>query len=598
MTIAHSPRDGGKLVCAFDAQGADYAGGDTFRPRFFLLAVPPAAQGRYLQFRYRVNAQPFNIPFGPPHWGRLNCSFGVNYDGTPAYRGAAMAPVMGEWTTGAIDMGGGAAPVQTIEITMGDLNSWDHFPDGSTIEFDWIRLTDDVSAATYDFGGPDIGPWNNTHKFFAPGNEGIATLRIEAGKLICDYSAWRPDLPDYRPFIYNSDLHIDARHTPGPLYMHARMRVIDAAPRATADPVITLQWDEGGDPTGFTSQTLPNDARWHTLTFDIASHPSWGTGWRDVAGGWRLLLGGNESIWQLFGDRMEIDYIVFSADPLPPLGAGDAVSDSMPLGAWFYTLENDRDLLRASLSGLLDQGTGGLGPRSMDDATTVPMTVELNLYQDAVAKKLFIDANNLDIDVTSDTLASTPALSFSVAIPAWLQGRPLLVSTVSPDTSATAQAVLLSRERARVTLPQLVHYTSVVLEGDPAAHGTLAVAPPALYFTEGSGHAVDVEQGETASTQTLTLANTGLADLTVTGLVLSGPRADDFTLEGAPALPLTLLAGAQAPLTVRFAPAAIQRTLGLEATLTVTSDDPDSPSLPIALLGDAVPVGLGQLVIE
>lgn len=71
-------------------------------------------------------------------------------------------------------------------------------------------------------------------------------------------------------------------------------------------------------------------------------------------------------------------------------------------------------------------------------------------------------------------------------------------------------------------------------------------------------------------------------DLTLSSLPIAGTNAADFSLVSPPSLPLVVGAGNSINITVRFNPS----NSGLRtATLTVNSDDPATPSLPVSLNG-------------
>jgi photosystem II stability/assembly factor-like uncharacterized protein len=76
-----------------------------------------------------------------------------------------------------------------------------------------------------------------------------------------------------------------------------------------------------------------------------------------------------------------------------------------------------------------------------------------------------------------------------------------------------------------------------------------------------------------------------LCDLTITSLPITGAQAGDYTLVGAPATPFTIGAGNHVDLTVRFNPP-LDGTRN--ATLTVNSDDPANPVLPVSLTGQGL----------
>lgn len=84
--------------------------------------------------------------------------------------------------------------------------------------------------------------------------------------------------------------------------------------------------------------------------------------------------------------------------------------------------------------------------------------------------------------------------------------------------------------------------------------------------------------------RTFTIANNGTADLLISGAVLSGPQAAEFTITAAPAA--SVPAGGSTTVQVRFDPA----VQGLrQATLTITSNDPDEGTYAFALQGSGQP---------
>lgn len=80
----------------------------------------------------------------------------------------------------------------------------------------------------------------------------------------------------------------------------------------------------------------------------------------------------------------------------------------------------------------------------------------------------------------------------------------------------------------------------------------------------------------------VTVSNTGNCALTISSLAISGPAGADFTVVGAPTLPLNLAAGSAVTLTVQFNPSAAGTRNG---ALRITSSDPSQPTVDIALTG-------------
>ena len=101
-------------------------------------------------------------------------------------------------------------------------------------------------------------------------------------------------------------------------------------------------------------------------------------------------------------------------------------------------------------------------------------------------------------------------------------------------------------------------------------------APPGHITVSGSGTFGNVCAGGANGQQTITVANTGPCDLHVTSASISCP---DFTIEGNP-FPAIISADASLPLTIKFTPTSIGPK---SCTLTITSDDPNNPTVTIPL---------------
>ena len=88
--------------------------------------------------------------------------------------------------------------------------------------------------------------------------------------------------------------------------------------------------------------------------------------------------------------------------------------------------------------------------------------------------------------------------------------------------------------------------------------------------------------GTVSAAQTVTLKNTGTADLHISGMALSGANAADFALSGTCATPLT--AGASCTLSITFAPTAV----GTRSAALVINDELASSPQTVALSGTAI----------
>ncbi|MBW4636754.1 MAG: choice-of-anchor D domain-containing protein [Gloeocapsa sp. UFS-A4-WI-NPMV-4B04] len=92
----------------------------------------------------------------------------------------------------------------------------------------------------------------------------------------------------------------------------------------------------------------------------------------------------------------------------------------------------------------------------------------------------------------------------------------------------------------------------------------------------------DVQGGVASAARSVTLRNTGNANLTIESLRLSGIDANQFKITQQPTLPITLAAGSSTTVSIAFNPT----TIGpLEALLQINSNDPDTPQATVSLRG-------------
>jgi hypothetical protein len=84
------------------------------------------------------------------------------------------------------------------------------------------------------------------------------------------------------------------------------------------------------------------------------------------------------------------------------------------------------------------------------------------------------------------------------------------------------------------------------------------------------------------NTLPLTISNTGNCGLSLQSLTVGGAALNDYTVVGAPTLPLSIGPGSSITLNVQFNPSAAGER---DATLTVGSSDPSNPIVTVALTG-------------
>ncbi len=135
---------------------------------------------------------------------------------------------------------------------------------------------------------------------------------------------------------------------------------------------------------------------------------------------------------------------------------------------------------------------------------------------------------------------------------------------------------------------------TMTLQGDggssPATislSATAAAAQPQINLSSTAVSFGSVTVGSTG-TSSLTISNTGTADLTVSVLTLSGA---DFGISGI-TTPATISAGQNAPVNLTFKPTIAGAVSG---SLTITSNDPNTPSAVVSLSGTGSSTAVGQL---
>jgi len=130
-------------------------------------------------------------------------------------------------------------------------------------------------------------------------------------------------------------------------------------------------------------------------------------------------------------------------------------------GLPFYKADKQRPEQLAGFAKALEAAGQDAGDLSLA-APGVPWKVGLTSYQDK--DRLFVDVNNTDMDVATDTVTPAPPVSFTVALPASLRGKPLQARTLSPDAAPAVTLKVLGNERAEVDLGSTPVYASVVIE--------------------------------------------------------------------------------------------------------------------------------------
>jgi hypothetical protein len=118
----------------------------------------------------------------------------------------------------------------------------------------------------------------------------------------------------------------------------------------------------------------------------------------------------------------------------------------------------------------------------------------------------------------------------------------------------------------------------------------LAFHPEALEGRQVSANSIDfltVIAGDSV-TKTLTISNIGTEDLTVSGISIPD---ESFSVGIIPELPVVITPGNSEGIDVSFAPISSDT---LNSTVTITSDDPDSPTLEVSLTGIGIMIAAAE----
>jgi hypothetical protein len=276
------------------------------------------------------------------------------------------------------------------------------------------------------------------------------------------------------------------------------------------------------------------------------------------------------------------DFALGAAAPAPPFSIAAGGSVSVPVeyttpdtGSDSGLLEvasddPDEPVVSASLSGT------GIPPLADQDIDVSPLSLDFGSVEQGTSAALSTTIRNLgesDLTVTALTLAGSADFSLNASLPQ----LPFLVPAggavdVQVDYTPAdigADSGTLAIESDDPDEPSV----SVSLAGSALAAPDIDVSPLALDF----GSVVILS----TATQTVTLQNLGGADLTVTGLALTGSAEFAFGT-GAPSPPLVLTPGGSVDVSIDYTPADENSDSG---TLQVTSDDPDESLISISLNG-------------
>jgi hypothetical protein len=144
-----------------------------------------------------------------------------------------------------------------------------------------------------------------------------------------------------------------------------------------------------------------------------------------------------------------------------PLGKGRVIFLPADPGLSFYRATTTRPALLPGFTKILGEALQDRPPLILN-ATGVDWKTEINLHRDDT--RLFADISNSDIDLPSDRVTPTPAISFSIALPEGWDGRSVKIKALSPDQAPEVSCRAQAGQRLAITVGPTDFYTSVIIE--------------------------------------------------------------------------------------------------------------------------------------
>lgn len=278
---------------------------------------------------------------------------------------------------------------------------------------------------------------------------------------------------------------------------------------------------------------------------------------------------------------------------------GAAVAD--PMGPYIYALTNSAvqgfqvDPVTGGLTKIAPAPTGGQGALGLTisgqpiQAVSAPVAVlfpaafdfgTATVGQPSITRTVhLVNTGNQPLIVNNIAMTGTEAGDFAATPAASCQPPTLL-----PPNASCAISLVFTPAAAGLRQASLTATDNA--PGNPQSipiSGTGVPATSAVTLVPGNISFPAITQGTTGMPQSITLTNSGTANLNIFSVVLGGANPNDFTMNNACNGALAL--NASCTITVTFAPlGAGERT----ATVTITDDAPGSPQA-LALSGNATP---------
>ena len=226
------------------------------------------------------------------------------------------------------------------------------------------------------------------------------------------------------------------------------------------------------------------------------------------------------------------------AEQLQSIGAGKVLYIRDNIGMGYYNASTTRPSLLPQFADAMTTVLNGSDPLVLTPGSGVTSRVGLSVFEDSSAGKLFVDVTNFDIDINTDTITDTSELTFSVQLPLWLQGIPLSVHVLSPESTLTAGINTPTSDRVDITVQPLQYYASIVIEaiqvhywpfnGDllDVAGGNDGISNGTVFFVEGA-------DGEPNSAIYVAYASSFVSSTANLSIVGQSPRTINFWFKSA-----------------------------------------------------------------
>ena len=184
-----------------------------------------------------------------------------------------------------------------------------------------------------------------------------------------------------------------------------------------------------------------------------------------------------------------------------------------------------------------------------------------------------LEISSLNLSGSSDyTLNSPPSTPFTIAP----GGSEVVNIDFAPTSGGTINGALTITSDDSDEGSCVFNLTGVGVVPAPELNLQISATNRACGFTHNFGSVSTSSSGSVA----LTIQNTGTADLTISGLALSG--STDYTLNSPPALPFTIAAGGNQVINIDFDPSSAGN---ISSALTITSNDGDEGTCAVNLTG-------------